>query len=293
MAFVFLIEPCIFAGLIGDMNSCFSLNYGKIRWLGKYHNLNGGQRMFEEHPCFNTPSDDTKIWRYMDFTKFVNLLDTQSLFFVRSDKFDDPFEGLYPEKNKFLWKIPPILPIEGSDFDFYRTMEQFNSWHRKHTTINCWHMNNYESAAMWDLYLKNGDGIAIQSTVLNFKNSLDVTDEAIYLGEVNYIDYTEEAIPKDNAFWPYTYKRRSFEHEREIRAIATINVDDGSDAINFNADSPVEFGIQVECNIEALIENIYVSPNSPKWFGELVRSVCKKYELDKKIIKSKLYEVTY
>ncbi len=54
-------------------------------------------------------------------------------------------------------------------------------------------MNNYESAAMWDLYLKNGDGIAIQTTVLNFKNSLDVTDETIYLGEVNYIDYTEEA----------------------------------------------------------------------------------------------------
>lgn len=293
VAFVFLIKPGKVAGLIGDINSCLGLNYGKIRSLSTYYNLNGGQRMFEEHPCFNTPSDDTKIWRYMDFTKFVNLLDTKSLFFVRSDKFDDPFEGLYPEKNKFLWKIPPILPIEGSDFDFYQKMEQFNSWHRKHTTINCWHMNNYESAAMWDLYLKNGDGIAIQTTVLNFKNSLDVTDETIYLGEVNYIDYTEEAIPKDNAFWPYTYKRKSFEHEREVRAITTIDTDNGSDTINLNVDSPVEFGIQVECNIETLIENIYVSPNSPKWFEELVRSICKKYELDKEIIKSKLYEVTY
>ncbi len=98
VAFVFLIKPGKVAGLIGDINSCLGLNYGKIRSLSTYYNLNGGQRMFEEHPCFNTPSDDTKIWRYMDFTKFVNLLDTKSLFFVRSDKFDDPFEGLYPEK---------------------------------------------------------------------------------------------------------------------------------------------------------------------------------------------------
>lgn len=34
VAFVFLIELGNVAGLIGDMNSCFSLNYGKIRSLG-------------------------------------------------------------------------------------------------------------------------------------------------------------------------------------------------------------------------------------------------------------------
>ncbi|MGE6365186.1 hypothetical protein ACQKD9_15530 [Bacillus paramycoides] len=245
--------------------------------------------MFEPHICFNTPSDDIKIWRYMDFTKFMNLLDTQSLFFVRSDKFDDPFEGLYPRANKGWWTVGN----EG-EYDYRKHMELINAWHRKHTTINCWHMNNYESAAMWDLYLKNGDGIAIQSTVLNFKNSLNVTDKVVYLGEVNYIDYYDQLIPSENIYAPYTYKRKSFEHEREIRAVYTVpNKYEEPGVINVHEDSPVQFGTPIECSIETLIENIYVSPNSPKWFEELVRSVCKKYGLEKEIIKSKLYEVTY
>ena len=32
------------------------------------------------------------------------------------------------------------------------------------TAVNCWHINEHESAAMWDLYLKSNEGIAIQST---------------------------------------------------------------------------------------------------------------------------------
>jgi len=46
--------------------------------------------MYEKHHCLilNYP-DSKKIWRYMDFTKFVNLLDTESLFFCRADSFED------------------------------------------------------------------------------------------------------------------------------------------------------------------------------------------------------------
>ena len=42
--------------------------------------------------------DSKKIWRYMDFTKFVNLLDTESLFFCRADRFYDKWEGIFPKK---------------------------------------------------------------------------------------------------------------------------------------------------------------------------------------------------
>lgn len=37
------------------------------------------------------PSEDLVIWRYMDFTKFVSLLETRSIFFVRVAQLDDPF----------------------------------------------------------------------------------------------------------------------------------------------------------------------------------------------------------
>lgn len=43
---------------------------------------------------FQKPKDlNVPIWRYMDFTKFVDLLDTKTLFFTRADRFDDQFEG--------------------------------------------------------------------------------------------------------------------------------------------------------------------------------------------------------
>lgn len=55
--------------------------------------------MYKEHPVFQQPNNENiKIWRYMDFTKFMSLLDTKKLFFTRADKFEDPFEGSWPKK---------------------------------------------------------------------------------------------------------------------------------------------------------------------------------------------------
>jgi hypothetical protein len=42
---------------------------------------------------------DAKIWRYMNFTKFVSLLKERSLYFARSDKFEDIYEGKAPMIN--------------------------------------------------------------------------------------------------------------------------------------------------------------------------------------------------
>jgi len=53
--------------------------------------------MYEAHPVFVQPDDpNVKVWRYMDFTKLVSLLDSRTLYFTRPDKFDDPFEGSLP-----------------------------------------------------------------------------------------------------------------------------------------------------------------------------------------------------
>ncbi|KAF5417648.1 MAG: hypothetical protein C5S38_01290 [Candidatus Methanophagaceae archaeon] len=77
--------------------------------------------MYKEHPAFEKPSDeDIKIWRYIDFTKFVSLLDKKALFFARADRLSDSFEGSYLER--FSASLPlngsvhryPYIPIFGS-----------------------------------------------------------------------------------------------------------------------------------------------------------------------------------
>lgn len=66
--------------------------------------------MFLEHPSFAAPEDpDVNIWRYMDFTKFVSILDAGALWFTRADRFLDQFEGSSPKINILARKAPPGL----------------------------------------------------------------------------------------------------------------------------------------------------------------------------------------
>jgi len=52
--------------------------------------------MYEKHPVFTPPPDENiKIWRYMDFTKFLSFIDKETLFFTRVDQLEDKFEGRF------------------------------------------------------------------------------------------------------------------------------------------------------------------------------------------------------
>src|SRR5882672_3676568 len=105
--------------------------------------------------------DDVTIWRYMDFTKYVDLISTGEIFFCRSDHLGDPFEGSCPEKHHER----RIQEIRNLARDFQREVAMYvmaGMDYRKFVYINCWHMSDHESAALWRLYLKSDEGIAIQ-----------------------------------------------------------------------------------------------------------------------------------
>jgi hypothetical protein len=58
-----------------------------------------------EHPVFLPPDDPgAQIWRYMDFTKFVSMLDNGGVFFCRADKLGDKFEA---RTRNALWQSVP------------------------------------------------------------------------------------------------------------------------------------------------------------------------------------------
>ncbi len=45
-------------------------------------------------PAFTPPDNvDVKLWRYMDLTRFVSMLEEKGVLFTRADLFDDKFEG--------------------------------------------------------------------------------------------------------------------------------------------------------------------------------------------------------
>jgi len=228
------------------------------------------------------PEDgNVKIWRYMNFTKFLSLLDTRSLHFSRVDRFDDPFEGSYPKKNissretefKSLSNFQQESAKESS-------REIMMEW-RKYVAVNCWHENEYESAAMWNLYLKSEEGIAIQSTFNSLSKSI-IDEEDILIGRVNYIDYENEYIDPESIIEPYIHKRKSFVHEREIRALVFKVPSEGKPFSDEGKKISVDVGI--------LVQKIFIAPNSPIWFLELVKSAVKKFGFNFDVKQSKMDE---
>jgi len=44
---------------------------------------------------------------------------------------------------------------------------------RRYVFVNPWHKNEFESAAMWKLYLKSEEGVAIRTTVERLKHAFE------------------------------------------------------------------------------------------------------------------------
>lgn len=85
---------------------------------------------------------------------------------------------------------------------------------------NSWHVNEFESAAMWDLYLKSPEGIAVETTFGRLRDSFSVEPtHRVFIGTVNYIDYDTMPLPWDNSLLLALHKRKSFSHEQELRAL--------------------------------------------------------------------------
>ena len=245
--------------------------------------------MVEEHPVFIAPENsEIKVWRYMDFTKMISLIDTRRLFFTRADMFNDPFEGSYPKINVEARNyVPPEIPEEGKEIytQAMNNMGNINKHWPRYTAISCWHINEYESAAMWSLYLKSDEGIAIQSTYKRLKKSI-IDEERVYLGLVKYIDYEKDLIESGNILGPFVHKRKSFEHERELRGVL-MKWPTSAGEKGFTEET-ITGGVPIKVDIEEMIEKIYVAPNAPKWFADLVKTAIIRYGYNIEVIQSEM-----
>jgi len=250
---------------------------------------------FSQKP-YIIPHRDTVLWRYMDFAKFISLLQTKSLYFQRADKSVDPFEGakcriadklVYEE-----WHIDELLKRAQSEVSFNdrekRGFEKFLLENEKlgllpfshQNFINCWHENEYESVAMWNLYTTSLEyGVAIKTTYEKLCTSLENVAD-IQIGKVIYHDLNiEKPNNEDDVFW---YKLNPYKHEQEVRAIIE----------DLNPDLE-ENGKLIPVNLNLLIHKVYLSPSSELWFKKMVRKVMHKYELKKEIKQSDLKNVPY
>ncbi|MFV8361625.1 hypothetical protein [Flavobacterium sp. LS1P3] len=227
--------------------------------------------MYINNPNIKLPEDpNTVVWKYLDLSKFLDLLMSEKLFMSRSDKFEDQYEGTFSEPT---FEEIKKLSIDNPGFlNYYKT-------HREKVAISSWHINEYESFAMWQIFTQNSEGLAIQSTIGRLQESLvPETNFKQYIGEVNYIDYKKEHIPFDDMFFPFLFKRKSFQYEGEVRIITDIG----------KSDIKINEGLKINVDISQLIEKIYIHPKSENWYKNLVIQLVKQLGFDFTIEKSDL-----
>ena len=240
---------------------------------------------------YEKPDPTDKLWRYMDLGKFIHLISTGKLHFASTDSFEDPFEGakgIAERKEKWdsfylsffreaIRTIPDatkeMLEPEHIEKESHRLLTELNQsgdGQRRHTFISCWHCNPYESEAMWKLYSVNTkNAVAIQTTAAHLYEALD-RNPSVKIGKVKYVDFNNRFASINGAYW---YKRKSFEHEREVRAII----------VDYSTSTS---GLSIPISINSLIDHLFISPYAPKWFEEVVHSVVEKYKLHIPVVHS-------
>lgn len=260
--------------------------------------------MYCENPSFKKPgNENVKIWRYIDFTKLVWMLEKESLFFTRIDilKSVDPYEGSF-------YKHPAFDLLEkGVNASDKKALEEFSRQSAlkfklkqkasKTVAVNCWHISEHESMAMWKLYLKSDEGVAIESTFFDLTQSFNNYQEDVFIGEVKYCERSSNSEDVDvNVFDGVMHKQVSYSHEQELRAlIHGPHIDDKKidwkDCIVIGT-PPISsisiVGIKVPVNLNRLVNTIHVSPSAPSWFTNLVEAIVRKYDLDYPVVKSSL-----
>ena len=254
--------------------------------------------MYEPHPHFESAPDDTPIWRYMDFTKLVSLLNDRALFSSRADLLGDRFEGSYTRPTSEQWADESVLEFEVNGIHYHRqSMAETRKGLTSRIFANRWHMNEYESTAMWSVYCPHGAGIAVRSTFARLRDSLTACKRyPIFIGKVKYIDYERASMEGINTLTPFLHKRMSYAHERELRAVIWYDTD--NDFLErIRATPPPQLqpvlpppppGLTIPVDLDTLIDQIRVAPTTPGWLHRLVEAVLAKYGVVKEVCQSSL-----
>lgn len=248
---------------------------------------------FHDHPLFMLPAnEESTVWRYMNFDQFVSLLNTNALWFSRGHilKRLEPYEGRLPLPNanmdvqSLANKIFPNITFSSEKLtQFVKNHRSIQEGTAYNTLVNCWNLGAHESHAMWKVYGKSDNCVAIKSTVSKLKTCFGAySDYDVYIGLIKYIDHSTTEIDEGNYWSTWLHKAKFFEFEQELRCII---MDDGDTAL-FSNDEPylppfhsnhdgvntLSPGVNVPIDLKKLVPEVYIGPQAESWFKDTVRT---------------------
>jgi hypothetical protein len=191
------------------------------------------------------------------------MLSSRSLYFACPSEFNDPYEGYLPRSHvhahieiaqKYIAQIRATRDQLAATFPdrdhamLDTAVQQAETGLHAPTLlksvatrfgVNCWHKNEIESAAMWQLY---GDCVAVESSMLRLHSAF--SRDGMIFDEVRYMDFDADPIEKGHLHYSLFIKRKAFQHEQEVRATVLLK--------QFGK------GELVECDIQKLLHRAVV-----------------------------------
>jgi len=236
------------------------------------------------HPYLIAIGEDEILWRYVDLHKLISLLTEKRMFFCRADKYADPFECSTPLR-EFRYRQKVSMERSKNDpVEATKQVENMSSFFQRvkqATVINCWHINTNESDAMWRIYLKTNEGVAIQSNIARIKNAFNNTAENVYASKVRYIDYSKDIyhsikeypVNTVNTITPVIHKRKEFSHESEFRLFFEDQQASSDFTGKYWSTQENPLGKYFNIDVNQLIDRIVFSPTSDNVCKEKIKKI--------------------
>ena len=189
---------------------------------------------------------------------------------------NDNFEGTMPRAEAAWWdeaikcgeasgKAEVIKANKEKIMGFVRAFR--SGWF-----ISCWHLEEQENFAFWEIYGKDNESIAIVTTFARLEEALP---DHINVGCVRYVDYETQRFETEvdrisNQFDYIMHKRSFYNYEQEVRAVASVHFSagpGGDDIWAINSYAP-------QIDPQQLITEIVVHPRANSVFFDNVKSFC-------------------
>lgn len=208
--------------------------------------------------------------RYLDWARFLSLLEQRSIYCPAASLLQDKFEG----------SLSAADVIEGRS---QTTALMYHKVFRRCTYISCWCLSEYESVGMWHPY---GSMVAIHTSFDKLKNLF--IQHGFDVGLVGYFDFDKDRIHMGIPPLQFFFKRREFEFEHEVRAVSKLphNLPDFEG--NWEEDWHPSPGISISVNLQWFIDRVTVAPDTPVWVVDLIKCICDTYKLRKPVVRSSL-----
>ena len=227
------------------------------------------------------------VWCYVEFWKFEDMIQRKCLFFTRLrhivDREIDPFEGAFsqanfeePDRNVRYMLHDVLAPGQSQDtidgvarqFTDLESLRDQEEWGKDHTYINCWFINEFESEHMWNEYVRDGDGVAIASTIRQLRASfMEAAGNVCIQPAIYYNPDSSEIVPLDIFHTPL-YKHRQWWRENELRCFELAPQSHAQYKEHCDG-----IGVWIPCDPQVLLQRVRLAPNCPADLTDRVRNV--------------------